>query len=155
MSDVAVAAISLTRDKATGLERFEGANVVGSMTVSEKEVHAGEDLTLDLEIANMGKAAASLIRIESVGAKGIEPAKEKTPYHIEDNAINMRGKRLEYLKTHQIKIILQARRKGAYEIRPRIVFVDEKGNQGSYEFEAATVTVRELGVLGWIKGPGR
>lgn len=155
VSDVAIAAISLTRDKATGLERFEGANIVGSMTVSQREVHAGEELTLDLEIANMGKTAASLIRIESLGAKGFEPTKEKTPYHVENNTINMRGKRLEYLKTHQVKITLQARRKGEYEIRPRIVFVDEKGNQGSYEFEAETVTVRELGVLGWIKGPGR
>ncbi len=124
------------------------------MSFSKSEAHAGEGLTLDLEIANIGRAAATIVRIENVLAKGLEPAKEKTQYPVEENALNMRGKRLEYLKTHELKIAFRARRKGVYEIRPRIVFVDEKGAQGFYEFEATTVTVRELGVLGWIKGPG-
>lgn len=154
VSEVAATPISLTGDVALGLERFETAHVVGSISSGEREVHAGEVLTLDLEIANIGRTAATIVRIENVLAKGLEPAKEKTQYPIEENAVNMRGKRLEYLKTHELKITFRARRKGVYEIKPRIVFVDEKGNQGFYELDATTLTVRELGVLGWIKGPG-
>ena len=48
---------------------------------------------------------------------------------------------------------MKALRKGAFELRPRILFVDEKGNYRSYEFDPATVTVRELGIAGWLKGP--
>ncbi len=152
VGEVAVAPVSLTRDKAADLERFESANVVGSMRVSGREVHAGEDLTLELEMANIGKSTATLVRVENVASKGLEPAKERPPYKVEENAVSMRGKRLEYLKTHELKINLRARRRGTYEIRPRVVFVDEKGEQGSYEFGPETVTVRELGLLGWIRG---
>ncbi len=47
---------------------------------------------------------------------------------------------------------MKAVQKGAFELRPRILYVDEKGSYRSYEFEATAVTVRELGISGWKKG---
>lgn len=153
VGEVAVTPMSLTGDVALGLEKLESAHVVGSLSFSNSEVHAGDDLSLALEITNIGRVAATVVRIENVLAKGLEPAKKETQYPVEENTVNMRGKRLEYLKTHELKVAFRARRKGVYEVRPRVVFVDEKGTQGFYQFEAIRVTVRELGVLGWLKGP--
>jgi hypothetical protein len=65
----------------------------------------------------------------------------------------MKGKRLEYLKTHEVKISMKAIRKGTFELRPRILFIDEKGNYRSYDFEPTALTVRELGISGWLRGP--
>jgi len=154
VGEVAVAPISLTMERAVGLERLESARIVGKMKASPKEVHAGMDLTLELEIANVGRSTATLVRIENIVPDGFQPAKDETPYFFEKNNLNMRGKRLGYLKPDQLKIRLKPRRKGTYELKPRIVFVDQKGTEGVYEFEPATVSVKELGVLGWLKGPG-
>ena len=74
---------------------------------------------------------------------------------MDDGHINMKGKRLEYLKTDEVKIALKAMQKGSYELKPRILFVDEKGNYKSYEFEPTEITVKELGISGWIKGSSR
>ncbi len=155
VTEVAATPLSLLRDTAVGLERFEAANVVGSLKVSRREINVGEVVTFELEIANVGRATATLIRIENVSAKGLELDKGKIPYPVEDHAINIRGRRLEYLKTHQVKIALKALRKGAFELRPRVVFADEKGSQASYSFEPVSLTAKELGIAGWIKGPGR
>ncbi len=155
VSEVAVAPLSLLRDTPVGLERFETANVVGSLSIPRGEMHVGEDLTFDLEMSNVGRTTATIIKIENIASKGLELERGMIPYSIEDHVINMRGKRLEYQKTHQVKIPLKALRKGTYELRPRIVFADEKGNQSSYDFEPVAVRVRELGIAGWIRGPSR
>ncbi len=123
------------------------------MSLRQKEAGVGSDITLELEIANVGKTAATLMKLENVVPEGLEISREGTTHRLEDNYIDMRGKRLEYLKTHELKISLKAVQKGAFEIRPRILFVDEKGSYRSYEFEPTALTVRELGIAGWLKGP--
>ncbi len=148
-----VAPVSLVRDQALGLERFEVANVVGNLIVPQRVLSVGSELTLELELANVGKTAATLIKLENLVPEGLELDREKIPHRVEDNYIDMKGKRLEYLKTHEVKVTLRAARKGAFELRPRLLFVDEKGNYRSYDFEPRALAISELGISGWLKGP--
>ena len=144
---------SLTQDQATGLEKFQVAQVVGNLSISKMESGVGSDLSLELEIANVGKTAATLLKLENIVPDGLELNREKIASRLEDNYLDMKGKRLEYLKTHEVRIPLKAARKGAFEVRPRILFVDEAGSYRSYQFEPAHVTIKELGISGWLKGP--
>ena len=153
ISRASTIAPSLTDDQAVGLERFGTANVVGNLSLPERELSVGADLTIELELANIGKTAATLVKLENIVPEGLELDREKVSFRVEDNYIDMKGKRLEYLKTHEVKIPMRALTKGSFELRPRILFVDDKGNYKSYEFEPTTVTVRELGISGWLKGP--
>lgn len=148
-----VAPVSLTRDQAVGLEKYEDAQVVGNVSLHEREFGIGSDLTVDFEMTNLGKTAATLIKLENVAPKGFELDREKIPHRVEDNYIDMRGKRLEYLKTHEVKVPMRALTKGTFEIRPRILYVDEKGSYRSCDFEPASLRVGELGISGWLKGP--
>ncbi len=154
VSGAVVAPVSLIRDQAVGLDKYESAQVVGYLSLHQNELGVGSDLTVELEVANVGKTAATLIKLENVVPKGFELDREKIPHRVEDNFIDMRGKRLEYLKTHEVKVPMRALTKGTFEIRPRILFVDDKGSYRSYDFEPAALTVRELGISGWLKGPG-
>ncbi len=153
ITGVVVAPVSLIRDQASGVERFEAAQVVGNISIAQKEVGVGSELILELEIANVGKTAATLMKLENIAPEGLEIDKQGITARIEDNYVDMRGKRLEYLKTHEVKIPLKGKRKGVFEVRPRILFVDEKGIYRSYEFEPTSVSVKELGISGWLKGP--
>ncbi len=150
---VAVAPVSLIRDQALGLERFESANIVGNMSVDCEELSVGSDVTLELELANLGKTAATLVKLENVLIKGLEIDKRKMTYKVKGDYVDLKGKRLEHLGTHEVKIPMKATRKGIFEIRPRVLFVDEKGGYKSFEFEPATLTAKELGISGWVKGP--
>jgi len=65
----------------------------------------------------------------------------------------LKGKRLDPLKSHELVFSLKASRKGSYQLKPRVMFLDEKGRYRSYEFEPVTLDVIELGISGWLKGP--
>ncbi len=153
ITGVSIAPVSLIRDQAVGLEKFDAAHVVGNMGLPENECGVGSDLTLELELANVGKTSATLIKLENIATTGLEINKQTGPNRYEDNYLDLRGKRLDYMKSHEVKVSLKARQKGTFQLRPRILFVDEQGNYKSYQFEPATVTVRELGISGWLKGP--
>ena len=96
---VTASPVSLIRDQALGPERFDAANMVGNLNLHQKEPGVGSDLTLELEMANVGKTAATLMKLENITAEGLELDKEKIPYRVEGNYIDLKGKRLEYLKT--------------------------------------------------------
>ncbi len=153
ITGVAVAPISLLRDQAVGLERFEEANVVGNLTLHEKEVGVGSGFVMELEMANVGRTAATLVKLENIAPEGVELDRSQIAQKVEDNYLDMRGKRLEYLKTVEVKVPMKAKRKGAFQLSPRVLFVDEKGKYRSCEFEPVTFTVSELGIAGWLKGP--
>ncbi len=153
IAGVSVAPVSLIRDQAVGIEKFDAAHVVGNMGLPENECGVGGDLTLELELANVGKTSATLIKLENIATAGLEINKQTGQNRYEDNYLDFRGKRLDYMKSHEVKVSLRAKQKGTFELRPRILFVDEQGTYKSYQFEPATVTVRELGMSGWLKGP--
>jgi len=153
LTGVAVAPVSLVREKTFGLERVDAANIVGNPNLSQRNVSIGSELTLELEIANVGKTPATLTRLENIVEEGLELIRQKTSYPVENNTFDMKGKRLDYLKTLTVKVPLKATRKGTLELRPRIFFRDEKGVHGSYDFDPTSLTIRELGISGWLKGP--
>jgi len=153
LTGVAVAPVSLVREKTFGLERVDAANIVGNPNLSQRNVSVGSELTLELEIANVGKTPATLTRLENIVEDGLELIRQKTVYPVENNAFDMKGKRLDYLKTLTVKVPLKATRKGTLELRPRIFFHDQKGFHGSYDFDATSLTIRDLGISGWLKGP--
>ncbi len=58
--------ISLTFEKAVRLEPFEPAKVVGSLSIRPKELSAGSTFDARLEMVNIGKTAATLVKIEGL-----------------------------------------------------------------------------------------
>lgn len=136
--------VSFTGDQAIGLERFEAANLVGNATLDHDVVGVGSDLVLELEMANIGKTAATLLKVENVQQEGLELIGGRIEERIEDGHIDMRGRRIDYLKTHELKLTIKARNRGSYQLRPRVLYVDEKGVYRSFVFEAPRIIVREL-----------
>ncbi len=45
--------------------------------------------------------------------------------------------------------------KGTFELKPRILYLDESGKYKSHEPEPVSITVQELGIRGWLRGPTR
>ncbi len=132
------------RGQPVGIEKFEEAYVVGDMNIPQRELPVGSDFIIELEAANVGRTPATLVKLLDIVPEGLELDSEKTHHRIEDSFIDLEGKRLEHLKTHQVKVILKTSRKGVFKLRPRLFFVDDRGNYKSYRFQASTITVMEL-----------
>jgi KaiC/GvpD/RAD55 family RecA-like ATPase len=137
-------------EKAVGLERFEHAAIEANLVLSSKEAKVGENFSLEMQIANVGKEAALLAKVEEILPPGFEPVAKPDYCHFEDAYLDMKGKKLNPLKTEEIRLVLKSFDKGTFAIKPRIVYVDENGHQMSCEPKPVTINVSEVIISGRI-----
>jgi len=142
-----------THEKAVGLEKFENADIQANIITRQKDLKVGENLDLEIELVNAGKAAALLIKVTEVVPEGFELKEKPEKYRVEDNYLNMKGKRLDPLRTEEIRLVLKPKVHGVFPLKPRVLYLDENGKYKSHELEPITITVKELGISGWLKGP--
>ena len=141
-----------THEEAVGSERFEHADIQANVIARQKELKVGENLHLEIELVNAGKGAALLTKLTEILPEGFELIEKPETYRVEDRSLNMKGRRLDPLKTEEVRLVLKPKVQGVFPIKPRILYLDENGKYKSHEPEPVNVTVKELGVKGWLKG---
>lgn len=139
----AIPAPSLTVEEPVGLQKFERELIQANLSSAKKDVLAAEDFCVELHVANLGKAPAFLAKIENVIPESFSLRGESDFYSIEDSSLNMKGKRLDPLKTEMVKIELRSLDKGTFEIKPKVLCVDETGHQVSCEPEPLSIVISE------------
>jgi len=155
LSTAGVMAPTIAHEDPVGLQRFEHADIQANLIAYVKEAIVGGDIELELELANAGKGSALLMRVEGIVPKGFEMTQKPETYRLEDGHLNLKGKKLGPLKTEEMRLVLKAKTKGTFSLKPRILYQDETGEYKSHEPEPATITVKELGIWRWIRGPGK
>jgi len=139
-------------EKAVGLEKFEHAEIHANMIAGQRELKVGDNLDLEIELVNTGKGPALLTKITEVFPEGFEIIEKPEVCRVEDGCLSMKGKRLDPLKTEEVRLVLKPNVKGVFPLRPTILYLDENGRYRSHEPEPVTITVKELGIKGWLKG---
>jgi len=139
-----------SEENAVGLERFEHANVQTMLIPREKEIRVGEDFNLEIQIANVGKEAVLLAKVEEILPAGFELVTKPTYCHFENMHLDMKGKRLDPLKTEEVTLVWRSFDRGTFEIKPRIIYVDETGHQMTSEPKPVTINVSEVTLPGRI-----
>jgi KaiC/GvpD/RAD55 family RecA-like ATPase len=114
------------------------------LIADQSEASAGESIGLDVHFANLGKNVAFLVRVEGIIPNGLDLMEEPEACRLEDGSLNMKGRRLDPLKTEELRLWLRALEKGTFEIKPRIVYVDETGRQLTSEPEPVTISVSKV-----------
>jgi len=141
-----------THESAVGSERFEHADIQANVIIRQKELKIGENLNLEVELVNAGKGPALLIKLAEVIPEGFDLTEKPEIYRVEDSYLNMKGKRLDPLKTEEVKLVLKPKVQGVFPFKPKILYLDENGKYKTHEPESTTITVKELGIKGWLKG---
>jgi len=141
-----------SEEKAVGLERFEHADIQANLSARRKEVKVGEDVDLEIELANVGKAPALLMKVEEIIPKDFDIKGVPNVYRVEGSRLNLKGKKLDPMKTEEIKIVARPRSRGTFKMTPQVFYTDETGKYKLHRPAPLTITVKELGIKGWIKG---
>jgi len=152
-STAAFASPTPSHETATGLEKFGHADLQVTFIAHPRHLHVNQDLEIEIEMINAGRGAARLTRIEELIPQGFDVLDKPDACRIEDNQLNLRGKRLDALMTEVIKLVLKPTIKGQFSLRPRILYQDESGTEKAHETEPVEITVKELGISGWLRGP--
>jgi len=139
----AIPAPGPTVEEPVGLQKFERELIRAHLFPSKKEVLAAEDFCIELHVANLGKAPAFLGMVQNLIPEGFQLHGESDSFSQENSSLNMKGKRLDPLNSEAFKIELRSYDKGTFEIRPKILCVDETGHQVLCESEPLTVNISE------------
>jgi tetratricopeptide (TPR) repeat protein len=142
----------MTVEEPIGLVKFQRAFVQANLVAHPKELVVGEPLDLEIQLANLGKETAFLIDIEQLIPEGFDLVEKPEKCVVNDSGLNLKKRTLAPLETAEIKLMLKPKRKGKFTLAPRIKYMDETGEHKFCELEQAPVTVKELGIRGWLKG---
>jgi hypothetical protein len=130
-----------SRESATGLDRFEQADVQVVLIARPKHLRLGQDLEVVVEMTNAGKRAAQLIKLKDPVPEGFTLKENPEGYQMEDGSLNLGGKRLNPLMTEEINLVLKPGKRGQFALKPQILYLDEGGKYKSHEPEPMKVTV--------------
>jgi KaiC/GvpD/RAD55 family RecA-like ATPase len=139
-----IPALIMAKEEPVGVSKFEGAFVQANLIARKTEATVCENCDLSFQFVNIGKNPALLIRIEGIIPDGLDLIDEPEIYRLEDSGLNMKGKRLDPLKTEELRLTVRAFEKGTFEIKPRIIYVDETGHQMSCEPEPITINISKV-----------
>jgi tetratricopeptide (TPR) repeat protein len=140
-------------EKAMSTANLEHGDLQSDITVTPRELKIGESLELEIEVANTRKEGAiQLTKITEAIPEGFAIVKKPELYRVEDNDLNLREKRLEPLKREEIKFVLTPKAQGTFNIKPKILYIDADGKERTHEPKPVSITVKELGIKGWLKG---
>jgi tetratricopeptide (TPR) repeat protein len=124
-----------------------------NIIAAPRELKVGESLELEIEVTNTREEGVILLtKIAEVVPKGFAMAKKPESYRMEDNYLNMKEKRLGPQETEIVKLVLTPKVQGTLRIEPRIIYIDTSGNEKTLEPKPTYLTVKELGIKGWLKG---
>jgi tetratricopeptide (TPR) repeat protein len=141
-----------THEEAVGSERFEQADIQANLMIRQKELKIGENLNIELELVNAGKGFAVLTKVTEIIPKGFEIVEKPGNYRVEDSYLNLKGKRLDPLRTEEVRIVLKPTAQGTFSLKPTVLYLDESGKYKSFEPEPVLIVVRELGIKRWLRG---
>ena len=143
-SSLSFAALTPTSEVSVGLERFQHANIQANLIADVNEVRIGESFCLSVEFVNAGKEPALLTRVENFIPSDFVVVKKPEIYRIEESTLNMKGKQIAPLKLVEVKLTLQASKKGQYALNPQVHYLDELGQNKSLQLKKLEITVEEV-----------
>ncbi len=130
-----------SHENPVGLERFEHTNVQAHLTVRE-EVTMDENIEIQLDLVNVAKNSGLLVRINDLVPKGFKITETSPEYDLENDSIDLGGKKFEPLKVESIKFSARATDFGIFKISPQVVYVDDTGQFRICRPQSANVKVQ-------------
>ncbi len=127
-----------------GLESFEHANVQANLVTTVKQVKVGESFCLSVEFVNAGREPALLLRVDDFVPGDFVVVKKPEIYRLEESTLNMKGKQIAALKLVEAKLVLQPSKKGKYQLNPKVIYLDERGQNKSLQLKTLEIQVEEV-----------
>ncbi|MGA2681847.1 MAG: hypothetical protein ABSF44_08620 [Candidatus Bathyarchaeia archaeon] len=128
-----------TYEKAVGLDRFEHTDIQANLSMPQ-EVEVGREFDVRLDLVNVAKNFGLLVRVIGLVPSGFKVVDLPSQYLLQEDSLEIKGKRLDPLKVESIKVSLQATAVGSFNIKPQVIYVDNAGNFRTCKPDQVTLT---------------
>ena len=123
------------------LEEYEQADVHAKLIQHEDEIHIGETINLEIHIENNCKKAFLLTKVEKLVPDGFQLISKPASSKFEETHLIMKEKRLAPCGNLEIGVVFKPLRKGIFEIKPKIIFLDDNRHEMITTLEPKTYNV--------------
>jgi len=120
------------------------------LLLGKREVKVGEEIGVEIELHNAGNSAVLLVGLEGIILGGFELVSKPSFTSVKDTTIYLNRKELTPSKTEQIRFTMRPSIDGVFELKPRIVYIDDNGHQGFSEIETVKMNILTAEVAGRI-----
>jgi KaiC/GvpD/RAD55 family RecA-like ATPase/tetratricopeptide (TPR) repeat protein len=132
----------IQRTKETVEKRFGHANIqVGLMT--RREIKVGEKLEMRLDIVNVGRKPAVLIKAEGVIPSQDFEVCELPPWcSLQNGIVEMKLKGINPFRVEVVNLHLKALKAGSFTMYPQVEYVNDLGDTETFKLAPINITVQ-------------
>src|SRR6266568_369474 len=123
-------------EAAVGLARFEGPDIEAKLVADRKDSDFVGSFEFAIEIANTGNQTVWLARVEGVIPTGTKIVEAPDICRSVGHSLILNQRRIEPSKLETFRITLQLKEPGVVLTEPRIVFIDQSGQQRQRDLPA-------------------
>ena len=116
-------------------------NVQVRLSCPSREVKAGEDLSILIEVSNVGEKPVAMVRVEDAIPLGFEVSTKPNYSQLQGNTLDLKERMLPQQSLQEIKLTLRSFTKGASSLNPKLVIKDAVGRHMMLEPEPITLQV--------------
>ena len=122
---------------------LEGANVQAYL-MARREIGVDEELNVRLDLVNVAKNPALLVRVEGLIPPGFKASALPSYCTMQNGSLEMNERKLNPFEVEPAKLNLQASKAGVFTLNPQVVYVDDVGETKTCSPRSVTVTVRPM-----------
>ncbi len=134
-------------DLSAGLRNFVDANICANMKVSVNNPQLGQDTEVQVDIANAGREAAALARMELAIPEGFDVLEKPQGFRIEAKSLDLNGRKLLPMMTEAFKLVLKPKVEGLFFLSCRIYYVDSTGTEKFHDSDSTGIIVSPIAEL--------
>ena len=123
--------------------KFEHGNVQAYL-MARREIGVGEEFSVRLDIVNVAKKRAVLLRVEGIIPPEFKATALPSYFSVQNGAILLNRKELEPFAVEPLKLRLQPKKAGVFTFDPQVVYIDDVGETKTCKPNLVTVTVRPM-----------
>jgi len=130
-------------DRITGEveEAFAHVNIDASL-MAPLLVTAGEEFEVRLDLVNVSKRQGSLVKVENLLPSEFAVTMPPAKYSLQNGSVEFDGESIGPFQVVTVKVGLKARKKGSYNLNPKVIYSDDLGETKTCKLEPITITVQ-------------
>ena len=121
--------------------RFEHADLQAYL-MTRRQVEAGEEFEMRLDMVNVGRKPALLVKIENLLLEDFKVAALPSWCSLENGSIDMKDREIGAFQIETVKLKVKASKPGAFTFNPQVSYIDELGETKTCKPNPITITVQ-------------
>lgn len=118
-----------------------GHSIVRAILMAPKQVEAGKDFVIRIDVTNASRKASALNCIERLIPAGFRVTGMPAFCSFQNDTLSIQERRLEPFQVETFNISLQANKSGSFAFGPQVVYSDDSGKTQKYEINPVKVAV--------------